>query len=167
MGKPPSPTKAMHRRTARWRRTGFPYTEGLRSIATGSRQAYREAVGEEFPKIEGMALSVPARLAANCGKTPARAAWLERLLPTLGNLQQRWSLSLGAPFDCDEVSCAWVAPVTRADGTAAVLKLGMPHMEAEHEIQALTMQNSTSSIAIQECVRTRTERSAASRTCWE
>jgi streptomycin 6-kinase len=84
-----------------------------------------------------MALTIPTRLAANCGKTPERAAWLERLLSTLGDLQQRWSLSLGAPFDCEEVSCAWVAPATRADGTAAVLKLGMPHMEAEHEIQGL------------------------------
>jgi streptomycin 6-kinase len=50
---------------------------------------------------------------------------------------RRWSLTLQAPFDGDEVSCAWVAPATRADGTPAVLKLGMPHMEAEHEIDGL------------------------------
>ena len=84
-----------------------------------------------------MALPVPAQLAANCGKTPERAAWLERLHSTLGDLEQRWSLSLAVPFDSEEGGCAWVAPVTRADGTAAVLKLGMPHMEAEHEIQGL------------------------------
>ena len=94
-----------------------------------------KVLGEESPK--GVALTVPKRLAANCGKTPERAAWLKRLPSTLGDLQQRWSLSLGAPLDCEEVSCAWVAPVKRADGTAAVLKLGMPHMEAEHEIQGL------------------------------
>jgi len=35
------------------------------------------------------------------------------------------------------VSCAWVARVRRAVGTPAVLKLGMPHMEAEHEIEGL------------------------------
>jgi streptomycin 6-kinase len=80
-----------------------------------------------------MALPVPAQLAANCGKTPER----ERLLPTLGDLEQRWSLSLAVPFDCQEAGCTWVAPVTRADGSAAVLKLVMPHMEAEHEIQGL------------------------------
>src|SRR5207248_4282012 len=51
-------------------------------------------------------------------------------------LKRRWRVSLGPPFEC-EVSCAWVAPVVRADGTAAVLKLSMPHMEGEHEIQGL------------------------------
>ena len=35
------------------------------------------------------------------------------------------------------MSAAWVAPVTRADGSAAVLKLGMPHFEAEHEPDGL------------------------------
>jgi streptomycin 6-kinase len=84
-----------------------------------------------------MVLTVPRRLAANCGKRPERAAWREQLLSTLGELQQRWSLTLGMPFDCVEAGYAWVAPATRADGTAAVLKLGMPHMEAEHEIQGL------------------------------
>lgn len=84
-----------------------------------------------------VALAVPARLGANCGKTPERLAWLKRLPSTLRELERRWSISLGTPFDGEEVSCAWVAPVRRTDGTAAVLKLGMPHMEAEHEIQGL------------------------------
>ena len=84
-----------------------------------------------------MALNVPARVAANCRKTPERAAWLDRLPDALRKLERRWSLTLGAPFDGEEVSCAWVAPVTRADGASAVLKLGMPHMEGEHELIAL------------------------------
>jgi streptomycin 6-kinase len=52
-------------------------------------------------------------------------------------LERRWSLTVGAPFDVDEVSCAWVAPAKRRDGTSVVLKLGMPHMEGEQEIEAL------------------------------
>jgi streptomycin 6-kinase len=84
-----------------------------------------------------MALRVPARLADNCRKTPERAAWLNLLPSTVGSVERRWSLTLGAPFDGDEVSCAWVAPVALADGTSAVLKLGMPHMEGEHELQGL------------------------------
>jgi streptomycin 6-kinase len=55
----------------------------------------------------------------------------------LSDLQHRWSLALAAPFDTEEVSCAWVAPATRADGSAAVLKLGMPHMEGRDEIDGL------------------------------
>jgi streptomycin 6-kinase len=84
-----------------------------------------------------MALRVPARLADNCRKTPERAAWLNLLPSAVGSVERRWSLTLGAPFDGDEVSCAWVAPVALADGTSAVLKLGMPHMEGEHELQGL------------------------------
>jgi streptomycin 6-kinase len=84
-----------------------------------------------------MILRVPERLADSCRKTPERAAWLNRLPGALSNLERRWSLTLGAPFGGDEVSCAWVAPVALADGTSAVLKLGMPHMEGEHELQGL------------------------------
>jgi streptomycin 6-kinase len=84
-----------------------------------------------------MTLIIPKRLAATCHATPERRAWLEQLPDANRELQDRWSLSLAAPFDSDEVSCAWVAPAVRSDGTSAVLKLGMPHMEGEHEIQAL------------------------------
>ncbi len=84
-----------------------------------------------------MELRVPARVAANCRKTPERTAWLDRLPETLQSVERRWSLTVGSPFDNEEVSCAWVAPVALPDGTAAVLKLGMPHMEGEHEVHGL------------------------------
>jgi streptomycin 6-kinase len=72
---------------------------------------------------------------------PGRAAWLARLPDTLRELEQRWSLRLGVPFDGDGASCAWVAPVTLTTGQAAVLKLGMPHMEGEQEIEGLRFWN--------------------------
>ena len=65
---------------------------------------------------------------------PERAVWLERLPGAVADLVRRWSLTLGKPFDGD---CAWVASVMRANGTPAVLKLGMPHMEGEQEIDGL------------------------------
>ena len=83
-----------------------------------------------------MTLIIPERLAATCQTTPERYAWLERLPSAIRALQDKWSLSLGVPFNTN-VSCAWVAPAVRSDGTHAVLKLGMPHMEGKHEIQAL------------------------------
>jgi streptomycin 6-kinase len=82
-------------------------------------------------------LIIPDRLAATCRGTPAGCKWLGRLPQVICELQARWSLSLGAPFDGREVSCAWVAPTVRGDGSRAVLKLGMPHMEAAHELHAL------------------------------
>lgn len=82
-----------------------------------------------------MTLSIPSGLAASCRKAPGRAAWLRRLPETLRILERSWSLTLDAPFG--DASCSYVARVSRADGTSAVLKVAMPHMEGEHEIQGL------------------------------
>jgi streptomycin 6-kinase len=82
-----------------------------------------------------LALNIPAQVAANCRKSPDRAAWLNRLPNALRDIECRWSLTIGAPYE--DATCAWVAPVQLADGTSAVLKLGMPHMESRHEIQGL------------------------------
>jgi streptomycin 6-kinase len=84
-----------------------------------------------------MALRIPSGLAASCHKTPLRAAWLECLPDVLRNLEHGWSLTLDALFDDDEVSCSYVAAVVRANGTPAVLKIGMPHFEGEYEIHGL------------------------------
>jgi streptomycin 6-kinase len=84
---------------------------------------------------------IPERLAAACRGSADRRAWLARLPQTIEELRERWSLSLGVPFDHDDVSCAWVAPVTRRDGARAVLKIGMPHMEAAHEREGLRFWN--------------------------
>jgi streptomycin 6-kinase len=82
-------------------------------------------------------LIVPTTLAENCEKTAERSAWLRRLPAVVGDLATRWSLEIHPPFDGTDGGAAWVAPATRADGSAAVLKLGMPHMEGEHEIAGL------------------------------
>jgi streptomycin 6-kinase len=93
-----------------------------------------------------MALSVPRQLAANCRKTLERAAWQSRLPETVRNLERRWSLILGEPYE--EATCAWVAPVTLSDGTSAVLKLGMPHFEGAHEIQGLRFWNGNPTVRL-------------------
>src|SRR5467141_1552042 len=95
-----------------------------------------DAAGEAVT-MKSMDLRIPGGLAASCRKTPKRAAWLRRRPDVLRNLEHRWSLTLDIPFDGEEVSCSYVAAVVRADGTSAVLKVGMPHMEGEHEIQGL------------------------------
>ena len=95
-----------------------------------------------------MARSIPSRLAANCRKSAERAAWLDRLPDTLRNLEGEWSLTLGAPFDGEDVSCAWVAPAKLADGSSAVLKVGMPHMEADHELEGLRFWNGDPTVRV-------------------
>lgn len=84
-----------------------------------------------------MDFTVPHRLAESCRKIPERGAWLAQLLDVIHDLEERWALTLGSPFDGQDVSCAWVAPATFPDGRAAVLKLSMPHMEGEDEIAGL------------------------------
>lgn len=91
--------------------------------------------------MKGMTLRIPTGFAASCRKTPERAAWLDHLPDVLRILERRWSLTLDAPFNGEVVSCSYVAPAIRTDGARAVLKIGMPHMEGEHEIYGLRFWN--------------------------
>ena len=79
---------------------------------------------------------IPERIATNCRQTVDGTAWLDRLPQAITDLKQRWHLTLSPPFE-EEASCSWVAPCVQQDGTPAVLKVGLPHMEAEHEIDGL------------------------------
>ena len=81
-------------------------------------------------------IPIPERIATNCSQTVDGTAWLDQLPQAITDLEQRWSLTLSPPFE-EEASCSWVAPCVRQDGTPAVLKLGLPHMEAENEIDGL------------------------------
>ena len=79
---------------------------------------------------------VPSQLAENCERTPERKNWLKNLPQQLDRLVTLWFLRLETPFDHGG-ACSWVCPVVRFDGTEAVLKLAMPHMEGKQEIQGL------------------------------
>ena len=82
-------------------------------------------------------LRISEGLAESCRADPARRAWLRELPALITELARRWSLTLRPPFIGDEGSCAWVAPVTQADGGDAVLKVALPHMESADEIAGL------------------------------
>jgi streptomycin 6-kinase len=66
---------------------------------------------------------------------PGGADWLDRLPRLVAECAARWDLEVGEPFAPATVS--YVAPVTRADGTPAVLKVNFPEPESEHEAAAL------------------------------
>lgn len=80
---------------------------------------------------------IPAHLAARCGATGEGTEWLKRLPGLIDELTTRWSLEVDDPFDSPEVSASWVAPVRLPDGGPGVLKIGLPHMEADHEAHGL------------------------------
>ena len=94
-------------------------------------------------------LSVPRHLTAACSGNPERRHWLAQLPAAIDELTSRWSLTLEQPWEV-EASCSWVAPATRADGTRAVLKLGMPHMEAAHELAGLQFWNGDPTVYVLE-----------------
>jgi hypothetical protein len=95
-----------------------------------------------------MAISIPSRLVATCRKSAERSAWLDQLPDTLRNLEGQWSLMLETPFDTEDVSCAWVVPARLVNGSSAVLKVPMPHMEAEHELEGLRFWNGDPTVRV-------------------
>jgi streptomycin 6-kinase len=115
----------------------------LRKLAAGSRlSAFSFRLSAFSFQLSAFSFQltpmiIPVRLRESCAGSPDRRAWLDTLPHVVEDLQRRWSLQVDRPFDDDEVSCSWVAPATRADGTPAVLKIGLPHFEAAHEIEGL------------------------------
>jgi streptomycin 6-kinase len=91
-------------------------------------------------------VELPVRLRETCVRDPAARAWLERLPALVDELARRWSLQLDAPFT--NGTCAWVAPARRADGSTAVLKIGLPHFEALHEGQGLRTWNGDGAVSL-------------------
>ncbi len=82
-------------------------------------------------------MRIPSSLAANCLRAPELTAWLDCVPELLRRLEQRWALTPDTPLDGEEPSCSYVTAVQAANGMPAVLKISMPHMEGEHEIQGL------------------------------
>lgn len=82
-------------------------------------------------------MRIPNELAASCRKTPECSAWLTRLPDMVRQLGEQWSLRPDGVLDGDEASCSYVSAVLQENGTPAVLKIGMPHMEGEDEIPGL------------------------------
>ena len=94
-------------------------------------------------------IRIPERIVINCSQTVDGTAWLDRLPSAITDLKQRWSLTLSPPFE-EEASCSWVAPCVRQDGAPAVLKIGLPHMEAENEIDGLLFWNGDPTVFVLE-----------------
>jgi streptomycin 6-kinase len=63
--------------------------------------------------------------------------WLERLPGVLSEIETRWLLTIGRPFD--GLSYNYAAPAVRADGTALVVKVCPPSREFGTEVEALTV----------------------------
>jgi streptomycin 6-kinase len=69
------------------------------------------------------------------------AAWLDHLPALVADLEREWSIVVGRPYPGG--TKAFVAEVTRDDGTPAVLKLVIPRLDssARNEISVLRLAN--------------------------
>ena len=86
---------------------------------------------------EAVALKIPSALAASCRQTPERTRWLKHLPSLVEKLKHLWGFEWDGPLSGEEPSCSYVAAVLCRDGTSAVLKIALPHMEGEHEVHGL------------------------------
>ena len=71
----------------------------------------------------------------NLERVAEASAWLRDLPQLVAALEREWKIETHAPFD--DGSTSWTAPVTRDDGSSAVLKVNWPHDKASEEIDAL------------------------------
>jgi streptomycin 6-kinase len=84
---------------------------------------------------------LPPRLVESAQGSAEGRAWLSRLPAERERLARSWSLAFEPESGGAAATCSYVAFVRRIDGSPAVLKIGMPHLEAEHEAHGLRFWN--------------------------
>lgn len=66
-------------------------------------------------------------------------AWLKRLPTILTNCERRWELTFAAPFAYQSYAYHYIAPATRSNGQAVVVKVHAPTDEFAQEAEALRL----------------------------
>lgn len=89
---------------------------------------------------------LPPSLLAYAARGPEWADWLDGLPRTIRDLLAEWDLT--ADGDVAHGHTAVVVPVSTDDGVPAVLKIGWPHWEAEHEALALRTWNGDGAVRL-------------------
>lgn len=92
-------------------------------------------------------IHVPQYLETACSGNTVREQWLAGLPAVVNDLCRRWDLVPERPFE-QGASCSWVCPCVRRTGEPAVLKIGMPHMEARDEIDGLLLWNGEPTVMV-------------------
>lgn len=91
-------------------------------------------------------IDVPAGVLAMAARGPDWSAWVAGLGATVRDLMGQWRLRPdGAPT---YGHCSLVCPVRTDDGAAAVLKVGFPEEESEHENLALRRWNGDGAVRL-------------------
>ena len=96
------------------------------------------------------ALPVPLYLTQTAAREPAVREWIGCLPQIVAGLADRWSLSVGEPFQPGG-QCSWTAPATGPDGAELVLKVGFrfPGEEERDEAAGLRIWNGNGAVRLQ------------------
>lgn len=78
----------------------------------------------------------------------AGLGWLQRLPDTVNTFAKRWGLAVGPAYE--PLSYNYVAQAVRADGTEAVLKLGVPNPLLAQEVAALQLYDGRGAVRLLE-----------------
>jgi streptomycin 6-kinase len=79
--------------------------------------------------------------------------WLRDLPQLVAAVEREWDIEAGTPYD--DGSTSWTAPVTRGDGSPAVLKVNWPHHKTREEIDALECWDGDGAVAVYRSDRSR------------
>jgi streptomycin 6-kinase len=93
---------------------------------------------------------VPRYLAETASRVDGLHDWIARLPGIVAGLADRWSLSVGEPFQPGG-QCSWTAPATNPDGAELVLKVGFrfPGGEERDEAAGLRVWGGNGAVRLQ------------------
>jgi len=90
---------------------------------------------------------IPDYLTKLGNKHPEHLPWLDSLPKIILKVSRDWNLTLDKPF-LEHATCSYVAPCLTGEGKQAVLKIGLPHEEALHEIEGLQVLKGTPTVRL-------------------
>jgi streptomycin 6-kinase len=95
---------------------------------------------------------VPRYLAETASREDGLREWIAGLPGIVAGLADRWSLSVGEPFQPGG-QCSWTAPASRPDGTELVLKVGFrfPGGEERDEAAGLRVWDGNGAVRLHDC----------------
>ena len=95
-----------------------------------------------------MEFDPPAELTANCRSVPGGDEWLATVPELIDRAITRWGLRIEDRDRLAQGTASLVLAVRCADDSPAVLKLGLPHMEAADEIAGLRFWNGNPTVRL-------------------
>lgn len=83
-------------------------------------------------------MHIPKFLVDIANKQEKHRPWVDALPVVVAHVSKKWNLELREPI-VEHTTCSYVAPCTMDGGGEAILKIGLPHPEAAHEMDALRL----------------------------